>query len=222
MCAACQQAWIDWHKGSQRHIIYTWCVPRHSPSLSECGLLAKPFFALQSVDELLKQLGATGEEPVARPSWHYREQQQQQQNSSSMTLRHALTVCYDIKTPKLQPLLQLLLDQLTAVADGKQQQQKNGSTVRASIDLQVDATGKGKPAAAAAAATGKAAMNPAASIAAVQGLLAADGAAVEQYLAPRHVIDILQECAAAKLTPQQVKTACATGDKGLVGNRRMC
>lgn len=169
----------------------------------------------QSVEELLQQLGATGDEPVTRPSWHYQEQQPDS-NSSSMSLRHALTVAYDIKTPKVKPLLQLLLDQLTAAAASDdsskldQQQQQNGSSspLRPSIDLQVDATG-GKPSPAskpASAAAGKqAAASPAAAaIAAIQGLLASDASGLDAYLAPRHVIDVLQDFPAARLKHTQV------------------
>lgn len=173
---------------------------------------------LQAVDDLLQQLGATGHETVTRPTWHYQEQPDS--SSSSVSLRHALTVCYDIKTPKAQPLLTLLLEQLTAAAAGdtssktdQQQQQPGSSPVRPSIDLQVDATG-GKAGAAAAAdgskdSSSSKALSPsaavAASIAAVQALLSADAAAVEAYLSPRHVIDILQEHPTATLTPQQVR-----------------
>lgn len=132
-----------------------------------------------------------------------------------MSLRHALTVCYDIKTSKATPLLQLLREQLTAAAAGdgsSKQQQQQQSLLRPSIDLQVDATGgRFPPAAVTAAADGSTtadskatAASPAAAIAAVQALLSADAAVVEQYLAPRHVIDVLQEYSAAKLTPQQL------------------
>jgi hypothetical protein len=179
---------------------------------------------LQAVDELLQQLGATGDEPVTRPTWHYQEQpdsSSNHNNSSSVSLRHALTVCYDIKTPKAQPLLTLLLEQLTAAAaadtsskpDQQQQQQQPGSSpMRPSIDLTVDATGgkAGAPAAADGSSNNGSskALSPsaaiAASIAAVQALLCAAAAAVESYLSPRHVIDILQEHPAATLTPQQV------------------
>jgi sulfite reductase (NADPH) flavoprotein alpha-component len=172
---------------------------------------------LQAVEELLQQLGLTGDEPVTCPSWHYQEQPDSSSSSSSMSLHHALTVCYDIKTPKATPLLQLLLQQLTAAAgDGSSKEQQQQSLLRPSIDLQVDATGGRFPLTAAAAAgdgsktaaaNGKAAaaaVSPAAAIAAVQALLAADAAALEQYLAPRHVIDVLQEYSAAKLTPQQL------------------
>jgi hypothetical protein len=151
-----------------------------------------------------------------------------------MSLRHALTVCYDIKTPKATPLLQLLLEQLTAAAAAagggsiKEQQQQQQSPLRPSIDLQVDATGgKFVATAAAAAADGSkiaaaatAAASPAAAIAAMQALLAADAAAVEQYLAPRHVIDVLQEYSAAKLTPQQVGGVCVCVWGGGVRGRR--
>lgn len=178
----------------------------------------------QSVEELLQQLGATGDETVTRPSWHYQEQQQQQpdSNSSSMSLRHALTVAYDIKTPKAKPLLQLLLDQLTAAAASDdsskldQQQQQNGSSpLRPSIDLQVDATGgKPSPASKPAAAAGKqaAAASPAAAaIAAIQGLLASDASSLDAYLTPRHVIDVLQDFPAARLKHTQV---CRGGGVG--------
>jgi hypothetical protein len=175
---------------------------------------------LQAVEELLQQLGATGDESVTRPSWHYQEQQQpdsSNNSSSSMSLRHALSVAYDIKTPKAKPLLQLLLEQLTAAAaaDGsskldQQQQQQNGSSPRRpSIDLQVDATGgksspASKPAAAAAGKLAAAASPAAAGIAAIQGLLSSDTSALDAYLAPRHVIDVLQDYPAAKLTHTQV------------------
>jgi hypothetical protein len=176
---------------------------------------------LQAVDELLEQLGATGDEAVTKPTWHYQEQPDSSSNNSSVSLRHALTVCYDIKTPKAQPLLTLLLQQLTATAAADtssktDQQQPGSSPVRPSIDLSVDATG-GKAGAAAAAADGSSKdsssklLSPsaaiAASIAAVQALLSADVDAVESYLSPRHVIDILQEHPAAILTPQQVRGA---------------
>lgn len=180
------------------------------------------------VDELLQQLGASGDEPVPTPSWHYQEQQQQQQqqsganntnstNSSTMSLRHALTVCYDLKTPKTKALLQLLLEQLTATAaaavtDGddssKQPDQQQQQLVRPSIDLQVDATAAGgrglaaaapnnnnstadKSAATAGVVTPAAAI--AAAIAAIQSLLTLPADGLEQYSAGRHVADMLQE-----------------------------
>jgi hypothetical protein len=77
----------------------------------------------QAVSELLGVLGFTGEEAVQVPSWHYTEDPHHTPGAAataaagggdalpegSMRLRHALTSCYDLHTPRAEPLLQLML-----------------------------------------------------------------------------------------------------------------
>jgi sulfite reductase (NADPH) flavoprotein alpha-component len=175
----------------------------------------------QAVDDLLAALGASGDEAVPTPAWHYREQPAPAGPTTS--LRHALSVAYDIKSPKAKPLLAALQAPLqaalaAAAADAPPPAAappppaagaKGGA--RASIELQVDATAAGgagrahgTSAGADAGAAGDQAgggaaetqsqLSPlAASAAAVDALLAADAAALERYLAPRHVADMLEE-----------------------------
>ena len=50
---------------------------------------------LQAVDELLRLLGASAQEPVPRPTWHYDDGKLPQLDS--MPLRVALAMCYDLR-----------------------------------------------------------------------------------------------------------------------------
>jgi hypothetical protein len=170
---------------------------------------------LQVVDELLQQLGATGDEGVQTPSWHYTEDPQHSTAAAadgSISLRHALSVCYDIKTPKAQQLLQLLLAQL-------QQQQQQGSAkgaARVSIDVRADASTTADLAAAGLqqqSTDGKQQDAAAAAVSRLQGLLA-EPAALEQYLAARHVADVLQDFPQVDLSYSQVSSAWVDGSVG--------
>ncbi|WIA38912.1 hypothetical protein OEZ86_005065 [Tetradesmus obliquus] len=163
----------------------------------------------QAVDELLQQLGATGDEAVPTPSWHYAEDPQHSPAAAaadgSFSLRHALSVCYDIKTPKAQQLLTLLLAQ----QQQQQQQQQQGAAkpaARVSIDVLADASTAADLAAAGVQQQDANTKQPDAAAAAVvrlQGLLA-DGWALEQYLAARHVADVLQDYSQAQLSYSQL------------------
>lgn len=178
---------------------------------------AGPSTTQQVVDELLAHLGASGDEQAPVPSWHYQEDPSAP-NPPTASLRHLLGACYDLKTPKAQPLLALLLAQLQAVAAG--------SPGRPSFELHVDATaagaaadgaGGGGGAAAAEGGSGKAAKQAgaAAGVARLQALLA-DAAGLEGYLAPRHVADVLADFAGARLTAQQVRGGTGTGAAGMI------
>jgi hypothetical protein len=165
---------------------------------------------LQVVDELLQQLGATGDEAVQTPSWHYTEDRAHTTAAAadgSISLRHALSVCYDIKTPKAQQLLQLLLTQL------QQQQQGSGKgAARVSIDLHADASATADLSAAGVqqqSADGKQGA-AAAAVSRLQGLLA-DGASLEQYLSARHVVDVLQDFSQVAVSYSQVRRGCSVG-----------
>ena len=50
---------------------------------------------LQAVDELLRLLGASEQDPVPRPTWHYDDGKLPQLNG--MPLREALAMCYDLR-----------------------------------------------------------------------------------------------------------------------------
>ena len=50
---------------------------------------------LQAVDELLRLLEASAEDPVPRPTWHYDDGKLPQLDS--MPLREALAMCYDLR-----------------------------------------------------------------------------------------------------------------------------
>ena len=51
---------------------------------------------MQAVDELLRLLGASAEDPVPRPTWHY-DDGKLPQLDNSMPLREALAMCYDLR-----------------------------------------------------------------------------------------------------------------------------
>jgi hypothetical protein len=165
---------------------------------------------LQVVDELLQQLGATGDQAVQTPSWHYTEDPAHTTAAAaadgSISLRHALSVCYDIKTPKAQQLLQLLLTLL-------QQQQSSGKGVaRVSIDVVADASAAADLSAAGVqqqSADSKQSA-AAAAVSRLQGLLA-DAASLEQYLSARHVVDVLQDFSQAQVSYSQVRHGCSAG-----------
>jgi hypothetical protein len=163
----------------------------------------------QVVGELLQQLGATGDEPVQTPSWHYTEDPAHSTAPAaadgSISLRHALGVCYDIKTPKAQQLLQLLLTELQ-----QQQQQQGKGVARVSIDVVADASAAADLSAAGVqqqTAGGKQ-DGAVAAVLRLQGLLA-DAASLEQYLSARHVVDVLQDFSQVPLSYSQVRYGAA-------------
>jgi hypothetical protein len=180
--------------------------------LTQLSSLVLPHMAvlLQAVDQLLQQLGASGDERVQTPSWHYTEDPNHSTAAAaadgSISLRHALSVCYDIKTPKAQQLLQLLLTQL------QQQQGSTKGATRVSIDVHADASTTADLAAAGmqqqqpSAEAGKMQEGAAAAAAVLrlQGLLG-DAAGLEGYLAARHVVDVLQDYGQAPLSYSQVR-----------------
>jgi hypothetical protein len=162
---------------------------------------------LQVVDELLQQLCATGDEAVQTPSWHYTEDPAHSTAAAadgSISLRHALSVCYDIKTPKAQQLLQLLLTQLP------QQQGSGKAAARVSIDVVADASAAADLSAAGVqqqSTDGKQSA-AAAAVSRLQGLLA-DAASLEQYLSARHVVDVLQDFSQVQVSYTQVRQCCS-------------
>jgi hypothetical protein len=60
------------------------------------GFINRAVFCLQAVDELLAVLGASGDEQVPVPSWHYRTANADGADET-MRLRDALIQCYDIR-----------------------------------------------------------------------------------------------------------------------------
>jgi hypothetical protein len=168
-------------------------------------------------------LEATGEEVVPSPSWHYVEDPQLMTreasgSSGSSSLRHALEVCYDLKSPRAQPLLKVMLGQLQQQLSGAAGEVKPGG--RPSFDLQANATTAAAAIPAAAALAGAASTATSGSddgkvqpgqpsqavldsIAHIQQLLS-DSEKLEAYLAARHVADILQDFPSVTLTHDQV------------------
>ncbi|GIL73126.1 hypothetical protein Vretimale_4732 [Volvox reticuliferus] len=134
-----------------------------------------PSNEMKAVEELIQVMGAAPSDQVPVPSWHYEDGDVARSN---MTLAEALAKCYDIRSPKPE-LLKLLVSALdTAEHPG------NGH-------------GNG---------VGNYTTNGVISAARHQQLRCAlsDAAAMDQYLAPRHVIDILEDAAPGKLSATQV------------------
>lgn len=149
------------------------------------------------------------------PSWHYTEDPAHSPaaaaaGSSTISLRHALSVCYDIKTPKAQQLLQLLLGQLQQQLQQGKPQPAAGKGVRVSIDVRADASAATDLAAAVQQPDGheKQPGGAAAAAAAVQRVqaLLCDAAGLEAYLAARHVVDVLQDFGEVQLHLAQVSS----------------
>ena len=193
---------------------------------------------VQAVSELLTVLGATGNEAVQIPAWHYTEEPDHTPRAAaaagsvpegSMSLRHALTSCYDLHTPKAEPLLQLLLLKLqqesVTIASAKVGETGRvangtatglngvgnhghhyevvataaGSKSAAAVDVAVSDQGQKKTASHVAAAAAAGKVDH------IQQLLE-DKQALEAYLAERHVVDILRDFASSvDLSVQQVR-----------------
>ncbi|KAG2499912.1 hypothetical protein HYH03_002200 [Edaphochlamys debaryana] len=151
--------------------------------LGDSGLAYLPGDALglyptndpKAVEELIRVMGASASEAVPVPSWHYEEPGASP--GGTLPLADALTRCYDLRSPKPE-LLKLLVAALAATANGTANGHANGH------------------------ANGTADAAPSKAEALKQAL--ADTAALEAYLAPRHVVDVLADAAPAKLTTAQV------------------
>ncbi|KAK9832619.1 hypothetical protein WJX81_004423 [Elliptochloris bilobata] len=164
--------------------------------LGDSGLSYAPGDALgiypsncpQAVDELLAALGATGDERVPVPAWHYEEPRTlNARPDGNMPLREAFLKCYDLRSPKLE-LLRLLLDHLPHVA-------RNGARKHA-----VNGT-NGRTAASLANGSLKASEPP---IEALRDLENAEESIVSAYLEPRHVLDIVLDFAGSRPPVEKV------------------
>lgn len=212
---------------------------------SSCAVFCRcclHWLALQTVEELLQAAGCTGAERVAAPSWHYAADAEAAPTAApaadgTLALRDALAYCYDLRSPKAEPLLQLLQAAVgaskvaTAAAAAA-----NG--VRTSIEVVANATavaGNGAllpplspadtspaadaakqqqaqppakaAAAVAAAGGGKEGRGSARSLRQQLDQLSSSKEALVEYLAPRHVADVLREFGCTQLAPQQVSGA---------------
>ncbi|GLI69078.1 hypothetical protein VaNZ11_013623 [Volvox africanus] len=130
---------------------------------------------IKAVEELIRVMGASASDQVPVPSWHYDEGEG---TRDKMTLAEVLAKCYDIRSPKPE-LLKLLVSALDT-----DEHAGNGYGSSASTYT----TNGGIPAAR------------------HQQLRCAlsDTAAMDQYLAPRHVVDILEDAGPGRLTVTQV------------------
>jgi hypothetical protein len=210
-----------------------------------------PWLLLQTVEELLHAAGLTGAERVAAPSWHYAADPEAAPAAApaadgTLALRDALAYCYDLRSPKTEPLLQLL-QQAVGASKAAPAVAAAANGVRASIEMVADATavaGNGKllpplsptdtnqaadaakqqqaqspakPATtAAAAAGGKEGRSGARGLQQQQQLeqLSSSKEVLQEYLAPRHVADVLREFGCTQLTSQQVRRVCSSGSCG--------
>jgi sulfite reductase (NADPH) flavoprotein alpha-component len=152
---------------------------------------------------------ALGAAPVPTPSWHYSELEPQEGGAAgrppvaapkpaSLPLREALERCYDLRAPKGEPLLRALRAALPAASSS-------------SADADADApAANGNGNGHAANGNGNAANGNGAGkqqqqqqqqseeeTARLDALLAGGRDAVDAYLEPRHVIDVLREHPAA-------------------------
>ncbi|KAK9785250.1 hypothetical protein WJX73_004727 [Symbiochloris irregularis] len=140
--------------------------------LGDSGLRYTPGDALgvhplndaEAVEEVLQALGLAGREGVSAPSWHY-EDARADASDDQLDLREALTTCYDLRSPR--PAILELLSTITA----EHHHNENDS----------------------AAANGNVPAESNASIRAKLKALQGDEAAFEEYLTPRHVIDVLHD-----------------------------
>jgi sulfite reductase (NADPH) flavoprotein alpha-component len=166
---------------------------------------------LQAVDALLSVIGASGDEPVPVPSWHYAEPDGPTANgtangkgSHSMPLRAALTRCYDLRSPRGDVLVKLLIASLTA-----------GGATAGSMPVNGKKLGGGKKAvngvsSNGAVANGSGGANGSSSGGVQEQLaelsrLAEDKGEMDKYLEPRHVIDILEDFGAPAIGVDQVR-----------------
>jgi sulfite reductase (NADPH) flavoprotein alpha-component len=196
-----------------------------------------PLNAPQDVDALLKcfaqavsaggklavDAAALGAAPVPTPSWHYAELEPSEGEGgkarppvaalrpAELPLREALERCYDLRAPKGEPLLRALRAALPA-ANGA-----NGANGHANGHVANGHT------AAANKESGKQQQDEAARL---DALLAGGREAVDAYLEPRHVIDVLREhpvAAAAALTTAaaaSATTAAAAVQRALLPHLR--
>ncbi|KFM23852.1 NADPH oxidoreductase A [Auxenochlorella protothecoides] len=159
-------------------------------SLGESGLQYLPGDALgvwpsndpQALEDLVLALGAKGDLLVQVPKWHYTDPRLPE-GATSMTLRDALTRCYDLRQPRTE-LFALLRDSL----QGKPGCGTDGSSCGGD------------------AADGSAAC-VVGCLADKLDLLAGflgDAERAEAYLAPRHVIDVLADFRPARPRPADV------------------
>ncbi len=179
--------------------------------------------------ELLSQLGARGNEQIARPAWHYTEASPAEASTSgSMELRDALARCYDLRCPRERQLLQLLWSHMpedaraaALAAMGQQQQdQADGCEGDGAVLIQAQSgstgsTGQGDhmapsdSASSLSAATARSKGSKGAGLAEsqalrLQQLMSADADQLEAYLAERHVIDVLRDFSEAQVASAQV------------------
>eukprot|EP00884_Botryococcus_braunii_P020407 jgi/Botrbrau1/704/Bobra.160_2s0027.1 len=154
--------------------------------IGESGLTYTPGDALgiyptndpEDVEDLVRALSATGEEEVPTPSGHYSQQ-------PSMRLREALLQCYDLRTPRpaLLQLVQAHSRRLPASKGGDPNTMTNGSLANGHHP-----SAKGSE----SDLPGPAGETPSRHQVPVLPNLE-DQAAVDAYLEPRHIIDILHD-----------------------------
>jgi len=164
--------------------------------------------AHQAVDALLAVLGVSGDTLVPVPSWHYTEPEghvtvvKGDDGALAMPLHTALARCYDLRSPRGDTLVKLLLSSLSSSADG------TGAAAAAVKAPAANGTAKGQ-------VNGKVKGNASAAVKSVEQqvseltALAADKVALDDYLTPRHVIDMLRDYPAAHVTVDQVGSTCA-------------
>lgn len=175
----------------------------------------------QAVGALLSVIGASGDEPVPVPSWHYAEPEGPNANGTangaastngkgapSMPLRAALTLCYDLRSPRGDVLVKLLVAALTAGATAGSKPVNGAATngkKRGGGKKAVNGVGSNG-----AVANGSSGVNGGSSGGVQEQLaelsrLAEDKGDLEQYLEPRHVIDFLRDFGAPAIGVDQVR-----------------
>jgi sulfite reductase (NADPH) flavoprotein alpha-component len=175
---------------------------------------------LQAVSQLLEVLGAAGDTPVPVPSWHYEEPAERSRRlagGADMQLQDALAACYDLRQPREAQLLAALWDALPPAARASASAPSSDADAS---DAGSSGSGSDEPAAAAAQLPvsdsvasldasgppggGKAAAAQAAALAALRQ---AEPDAQAQYWAARHVVDVLRDFPAARLSAAQLLPA---------------
>ncbi len=146
----------------------------------------------------------SGDEAVPAPTWHYAEEAEHRvlcpDADGAVQLAAALAVAYDLHTPRGRDLLLALADAADA---GSGDTPANKPPGRRSVELHADATGGVIDAG--DKDTVQCGPTPPMSATELRAL-AGSGAALSEYLAPRHVADVLRDApAGALLTPQQVR-----------------
>ncbi|KAL6745889.1 sulfite reductase [Haematococcus lacustris] len=155
------------------------------------------------VEELVEVMAADGSQLVPTPAWHYEDASHPGGKPDQLTLRDALAMCYDLRSPK--PELLKLLSQ--ALLGGEAAQQQGAAPGPPAKTLGVGSrSGRGSGALGRSAAKEGAGSDAvAAQAAALSSLLAGGSSAQESYLeGGRHVVDILRCFSAAHLNPSQV------------------